>query len=118
MRLSSKLRRAGGGMYIHWCPGCKRRHAIYTEAHYCRPEDPGPRWSFNGDAERPTFNPSVRIQTNEPRSDAEREARVTYTLCHYFIRDGVIDFCSDSAHELAGKSVPLPDLPQPEVMGE
>jgi len=27
--------------------------------------------------------------------------------CHSFIRDGQIEFCSDSTHELAGKTVRL-----------
>jgi hypothetical protein len=33
------------------------------------------------------------------------------TLCHYFIRDGKIEFCGDCPHELAGQTVPLPDVP-------
>jgi hypothetical protein len=33
------------------------------------------------------------------------------TLCHYFITDGQIVFCSDNPHELNGQTVPLPEFP-------
>lgn len=31
-------------------------------------------------------------------------------VCHSFVRDGQIQFCMDSTHELAGKTVDLPDF--------
>jgi hypothetical protein len=30
--------------------------------------------------------------------------------CHSFVRAGMIEFLSDCTHELAGKTVPIPDL--------
>lgn len=75
----------------HWCPGCETVHAIRVDQ---------PRgWQFNGDYDRPTVSPSVRISDNAG------------TICHYFIRDGKIEFCSDSPHALAGKTVDIPDWP-------
>lgn len=76
----------------HYCPGCKWMHVIHTDG---RAQQNGHKWTFNGDMEKPTFSPSVHLVGQ----------------CHYFIRDGMIDFCGDSKHELAGKTVPLPDLP-------
>lgn len=82
------------GYYHHWCPGCKARHLIPDWG------DDGKRWSFNGDFERPTFTPSVRLSAGGK------------TYCHYFITDGRIIYCDDSEHELKGQTVMLPDLPK------
>ena len=107
-QVSAKLRRAEGG-YAHWCPGCGELHVV--------PD----RWTFNGDLEAPTFSPSVRITgkltvkdergewTGEWVRDAEGKA--VDDCCHYILTAGVLNFCSDCRHELAGQSVPLPDLP-------
>jgi hypothetical protein len=76
--------------YVHWCPGCKEPHAIHTGA----PNHSSARWSFDGNMDAPTFEPSINRGPG---------------YCHYFIRSGVIDFCSDSRHELAGQHVPLPE---------
>lgn len=109
------LRAATGG-YLHWCPGCETTHYITT---HTDPEMPGPCWSFNGSAEKPTFNPSVRIRekqrvfengewTGEWKRGPDGEA--LDGCCHYFIRDGQIQFCSDSTHALAGQTVSLPQF--------
>lgn len=75
----------------HWCPGCKWMHVIPTDG---RAQENGHKWTFNGDEDRPTFHPSINIVGQ----------------CHYFITDGQIRYCGDSKHELAGKTVDLPDL--------
>lgn len=76
----------------HFCPGCKWMHVIPTDP---RAQQNGHKWTFNGDMEKPSFSPSINIVGQ----------------CHYFIRDGMIEFCGDSKHALAGQTVPLPDLP-------
>jgi hypothetical protein len=65
-----------------------------------------PQWAFNGNMEAPTFTPSVR------HFIPAREGKPEYTFCHYFITDGNICYCGDCDHELSGKTVPLPDLPE------
>lgn len=98
-----KLLEAFGGGYEHVCPGCNQTHFIPVE----KPMSNGSQWTFNGDMEKPTFSPSVRIRINkEWRSDPNAATSV----CHYFIRDGQIEYCGDSTHSLAGKVVPLPVL--------
>lgn len=106
-----KLRRTtGAGGYrsiMHWCPGCNEVHGIRIEG----PD--GPKWSFNNDYDRPTFNPSILCFTtyddsDEPKKLPEGQRR---TLCHYFIRDGKIEFCGDSPHALAGHTVDIPEWP-------
>jgi hypothetical protein len=77
---------------MHWCPGCKARHIINIE----KPLPNGAKWTWDGNVDAQTFSPSINIVGR----------------CHYFIRSGMIEFCGDSAHELAGKTVPLPDFPE------
>lgn len=107
-QVSAKLRRTEEG-FAHWCPGCQQMHHIWV-----------PRWSFDGNLDAPTFNPSVKITgkkivvvdgrwTGEWVRDANGNA--VDDCCHYFLHAGVLKFCSDSLHPLAGQNVPLPDLP-------
>jgi hypothetical protein len=85
-----------GELLKHWCPGCQHDHFVHAK-----------KWSFNQDFEKPTLSPSVRHQmtwTNRDEGLADR-------LCQYFLRDGVIEFCSDCTHELAGQRVHLESKP-------
>lgn len=98
------LRRFDEG-YIAFCPGCKATHLIYVD----KPRRNGAQWSFDGNAEAPTFSPSLHIRTGravdpnyEPEPDDPPE------VCHSFIRNGQWEFCSDSTHDFAGMTVPLP----------
>lgn len=88
--MSSQLVRDVTGGTFKWmvfCPACKCGHGLDS------------RWTFNGNYDKPTFSPSLLIQ-GHLGSDK-------YGTCHSFIRDGMIQFCSDSTHELSGKTVPL-----------
>lgn len=73
-----------------WCPGCKREHPYSI-----------PRWQWNGDMEKPTFTPSLLCNKDDPQ-----------TRCHLFVREGRIEYCADCHHELAGKTIDLPDMPE------
>lgn len=84
--------------YLHWCPGCKGSHYIGVEQALSN----GAQWTFNGDVEKPTFSPSVK----------HRMGKNLDRCCHYFIKNGKIEYCSDCTHELAGKTVDLPDFPE------
>lgn len=89
----------GGGLspsWRHWCPGCKMNHVIYTDP---KAQPNGHHWRFDGNMDAPTFEPSINIVGQ----------------CHYFLRGGRLEYCSDSKHELAGQTVDLPDL---RVVGE
>jgi hypothetical protein len=35
-------------------------------------------------------------------------------VCHFFVRAGKLDYCSDSTHALAGQVVDMPDWPYAE----
>jgi hypothetical protein len=80
--------------------------------------DYGFAWNFNGDADKPTFTPSMLI-TGKRRLTDEEWARVTSgenvdlpdMRCHSFVTNGRIQFLSDCTHQLAGQTVPLPNFP-------
>lgn len=82
-----------GSLYgISWfCPGCKDKHHVPTTGIVA--------WCFNGDLERPTITPSIL-----------RYANPVSPRCHSIVTDGRVSFCPDSEHELAGKTVDLPEL--------
>lgn len=79
-----------------WCPACDRPHQFASPETYTS----FPGWTFNGDMERPTFQPSMRAEYGEGGP-----------VCHSFVTDGEFRYCSDSTHELAGETVPVPDWP-------
>lgn len=82
-----------------FCPACKCGHGIWiTEKN-----SSGAQWTWNGSFEKPTFQPSLLIA---PFSDGKGAIK----RCHSIVTDGLISFCPDSQHELAGKTVPLEDF--------
>ena len=77
--------------YWFWCPGCAEGHRFIVEA----PKEP--RWSFNGDLQRPTVSPSLLIRG--------------VNQCHLFIKEGKLQFLSDCTHRLANQTLEMPELP-------
>lgn len=123
--LSKKLRAGENGALSFWCPGCKSSHRISHGA------GSGPRWGWNGDADKPTFTPSVLMRQghyayDQPRdtcwctynaaqkAKGEKPSPFTCEICHSFVTDGRIQFLGDCTHELAGQTVDLPDWPRSE----
>lgn len=72
-----------------WCKGCNRYHLVNIDKN-----NDGPYWEFNGNYDRPTFNPSILVTTPKER-------------CHSFVRDGQIQYLNDCDHKLAGQTVKL-----------
>jgi hypothetical protein len=99
---------APGRWILFRCPGCDDVHGITVE----NPSG----WSWNGDLEHPTFDPSVKVMPHKTLIDDTLEgealtapANVTTTpLCHSFVRDGRIEYLGDCTHALAGRTVDLP----------
>lgn len=130
--LSPVLRNIAVGGLGFFCPGCREMHVVWTG------DGPGPRWGWNGNAERPTFTPSVLVRSYrypspyEPDSNPEHaEIRAAFKgeqdghewmmrhpkwgiCCHSFVTDGRIQFLGDCTHDLAGKTVDLPLVPSVE----
>jgi hypothetical protein len=102
----AKIKRVTDGDGAHYgyrfdCPGCRSPHVIPT-----KPHERG--WDFDGDEAAPTFSPSILVH---PHGALAEDGSVYQTpRCHSFVREGRIEFCSDSTHALAGQTVDLPDL--------
>lgn len=73
------------------CPGCLNWHRIPVSP-YNSTVVPG-TWRWNDKTDTPTVEPSVLCQP--PR-------------CHFFLRDGIVEFLADCEHDKAGTKVPLP----------
>ncbi|WP_404711473.1 DUF6527 family protein [Sphingomonas sp. MMS24-J13] len=94
---------SAGGLYLWiYCPGCESEHSLRIRTPH------GDNWSWNGNADRPTFRPSLLVRTcravdpsfvPEPGDPPE--------VCHSYIIDGRIQFLADSTHALAGQTIDL-----------
>lgn len=113
------------------CPGCNDLHQVRVNTppagfELREPTPPHPYWSWNGNLERPTFNPSVLVRTGhychtppvpgncacdfQERFPEEDPWAWPCVVCHSFVRDGRIQFLGDCTHALAGKTVDLPEI--------
>lgn len=111
----------GTGQATFWCPGCDEGHTIQFGG--------AEAWTWNGDAARPTFSPSVLALPRQTLNEAGRallkRARKTDTTpeltdehrtwtprCHSFVRAGRIEYLGDCGHDLAGQTVDMVPLPK------
>lgn len=103
--LSKILRDSADGRLSFRCPGCDRWHGINVG------EGTGPRWTWNGSVEKPTFTPSILV-TYPAKPDANEDFKEwrTARVCHSFVTDGRIQFLGDCTHALAGQTVDVPDF--------
>lgn len=102
----SKINIVDGDGIMFWCPGCKSGHMIRHG------QGNGPRWTWNGSHDKPTFSPSVLARWTEPSDDPaefDDESKDVKKICHTFITDGQIQFLSDCTHSLAGQTVEMPN---------
>jgi hypothetical protein len=85
------------------CAGCRCLHFISDN------ESVGYDlcWEFNKDFEKPTITPSLLF--NGPVSDQYLKEHNMHR-CHSLIKDGKIEYLGDCTHELAGKTIELPDI--------
>lgn len=108
----------GGKRGLHfWCPGCDAAHSVTV----------GPDgWTWNGDVIKPVLHPSILLKTGHFcggvaaerghcwcnfKERTGRDTKFKCVRCHSFVRDGRIEFLSDSTHTLAGQTVDLPPWP-------
>lgn len=108
--MTDVIRMTSDGKAMFWCPACQMYHGPRVIGE----RGEGPLWTWNGDKVKPTFSPSILVRGTQRLTDEELAAikrgekiEPRTLLCHSFVRDGVIEFCSDSQHEMAGKSVKL-----------
>lgn len=75
------------------CPACGCYHAAWIK----NPKGK-PIWKWNGNMEKPTFRPSLKVTM--PHATGE-------DICHFFVTNGKIRFLGDCTHKLAGKTVDM-----------
>ena len=117
--LSPILRNVEDNGLLFWCPGCNMAHYVPVG------NGTGPRWGWNGSADKPTFTPSILIRTGHyvPSHQGEEcwcsyniehpeeEDPYVCSICHSFVTDGMIQFLGDCTHHLANQTVDLPVWP-------
>lgn len=91
----------------HWCPGCNCGHEISVN----QKNASGAQWVFNDNFKRPTFSPSINIRVNPPNAKGY-QPKLKTRICHYHIKDGLIHFLKDCNHNLRGKVVKMPPIPE------
>lgn len=96
--LSPKLLQMGGSIYFH-CPGCNTLHPYRIKG-----DAIGPIWGYNGSVDKPTFTPSLLVNSSRPES-----------RCHLFVTDGRIQYLGDCFHELKNTTIDMVDIPEPEI---
>lgn len=79
-------------LYYFLCPGCGVTHGIKKGVH-----------QYDGNLASPTFHGSVGWTGQQAKKEGN-------SYCHSFVKDGMITFLNDSQHELAGKTVELPQI--------
>jgi hypothetical protein len=114
-QVGSKMRRVGAqdgytaGGLAHWCPACESMHAFALDGK----NSSGAQWTWDGNVEQPTFTPSMNIRTGpRPTVPPGRPDAGQIDVCHYFLRNGVIEYLGDCTHALKGQQVALPPLPE------
>ena len=85
-------------VYFH-CPGCKCDHGVWVQ----KTENNNAVWDFNGDMDKPTFSPSIKVTYPHNPPTENR-------ICHSFVKNGFIQFQSDCTHELAGQTLELENV--------
>lgn len=100
------------------CPGCHTKHTIPVGSQ-------SGAWTYNKNPESPTLSPSILVTSghyvagHDPRGcwctynathPEEADPDFQCGRCHSYVTNGQIQFLSDCSHELAGKTVSLPDV--------
>lgn len=108
----SKIKIYGPGQYAFYCPGCKTKH-VYTTSECAEAKL---QWKFNGDLDKPSFTPSLLNRWGKHVDANWQEPKGTAPdggwsgICHLFVTDGKIIYCSDSTHAYAGKTIEMEDI--------
>lgn len=98
--MAEKVQFADGETAIWYrCPGCDD----HLHGWHSVPIDGSRGWKWNGSKDSPTITPSVKTWMRYGDEPSDR-------ICHHFVRDGKIEYCGDSTHSLAGKTIEMVDI--------
>jgi hypothetical protein len=85
----ARIWQQGGSVGLE-CPGCGGVHVV--------PVVGSGAWTWNQSLEKPTLHPSLKVTNGQG------------WCCHFWIKDGRIQFLDDCTHELRSKTIDLPEL--------
>lgn len=113
-QLSRILRNAEEERLLFWCPACDGAHHVKVGS--------SGGWQWDGDVERPTFIPSIRVSGHRLTRDAagkwsggwERDeaGNLIREVCHSFVTRGQIRFLGDCTHAFRDQTLDLPEWPR------
>lgn len=103
IKLSKILQLLSENRLLFQCPGCNKIHTVAIGA------GKGERWQWNGDPEKPTFSPSIKVVYPANSKTAESKDQYSEQICHFSVENGEIRFLEDCTHSLAGQTVQIPD---------
>jgi len=91
---------------IYYCPGCLKKHIVHVDS------TKQPCWGWNGDIIKPTFTPSVLVRhtptyTVKELEQLGQEKLTKDIVYHSYIKDGKIQYLTDTNHYLSGKTVDM-----------
>jgi Family of unknown function (DUF6527) len=87
--------------WLVWCPACDHPHQFTAKM-----PNGSVGWTFDGNLESPTFNPSLRARWDEGEAPKKVEK-----CCHANLIAGVWRYAGDSTHAFKGQRVPALDWP-------
>lgn len=103
--------------FTFFCPGCDETHQVYVNSEVAPYH---PVWEWNQSLEFPTITPSIKVEGYDVIVDGKRVHPLKYDgpypceraekVCHSYITNGQIVYCTDCTHELNGLTVDLPDV--------
>lgn len=101
-----EYRRADGYRESYWfrCPGCRTDHLIITKATHQS------IWEWNGSLDSPTFSPSIKVGGVLEAFDKNSPDYGKPYCCHFFVKDGRIQFLPDCTHAMAGQTIEMPEV--------
>lgn len=106
--------------FMIFCHACKCGHGFLVKSGI-----PGRDWTFDGNMEKPTFNPSMLVRGTMypsggqmPNDDelAQLKAGKDFGpemrpyICHSFVHNGKIQYLSDCTHKFANQTINLEDF--------
>lgn len=80
-----------------YCQGCKAFHAVAVGENKVGL----PVWEWNHDLDNPTLSSSVLVRSWNKGVEHK---------CHSFIKNGKIQYLTDSSHDLAGKTTDMIEI--------
>lgn len=83
------------------CPACDTIHEVVV-----LPEGMVTPWGWNQSLTSPTITPSIKVTSREWLSEESYREKV----CHSFVTEGRIHYCTDSTHVMRGQIVGIPAI--------